>query len=171
MKRLSALDAAFLYLETPETPMHIGSLTVFAPAADPETLFERFREHTRARLARLPSYTRRLKKTPFNIDHPVWVTDRKVDLDYHVRYAALPQPGTLDQLRDLTARLHAAPLDRHRPLWQYHLIEGLEDGGFAVYVKVHHAAMDGVAGLATVQVVYDFSPDAPQFLTCSVSPR
>lgn len=168
MNRLSALDATFLYLETPDTPMHIGSLTIFAPAKDPDTLFERFREHTRAQLDRLPSYYRRLKKTPLSIDHPVWVRARHIDLDYHVRHLALPSPGTMAQLRDLTAQLHAVPLDRSRPLWRYHLIEGLEDGGFAVYIKVHHAAMDGVAGLMTLGVVYDLTPDAasdsaPQF--------
>jgi diacylglycerol O-acyltransferase / wax synthase len=159
MKRLSALDAAFLYLETPDTPMHIGSVTVFAPADDPDTLFDRFREHTRARIPVLPSYTRRLKATPLDVDHPVWVRDEP-DLDWHLRHCALPSPGTMQQLREEVARLHAIPLDRTRPLWQYTLIEGLEDGGFAVFAKVHHSAMDGVAGLATVGVLYDFSPDA-----------
>ena len=158
MKRLSALDAAFLYLETPDTPMHIGSLTIFAPADDPDALFARFREHTRLRIPMLPSYTRRLKATPLDIDHPVWVRDDP-DLDYHLRHCALPSPGTRAQLREMVARLHAIPLDRARPLWQYTLIEGLEDGGFAVFAKVHHSAMDGVAGLATVGVLYDFSPD------------
>jgi WS/DGAT/MGAT family acyltransferase len=88
----------------------------------------------------------------------VWVRDQP-DLDYHLRHCALPSPGTMEQLRDTVARLHAIPLDRGRPLWQYTLIEGLEDGGFAVFAKVHHSAMDGVAGLATVGVLYDFSPD------------
>lgn len=161
MNRLSALDAAFLYLETPDTPMHIGSVTVFGPAKDPDDLFDRFCAHTRARLSLLPSYTRRLKKTPFDIDHPVWVKDEP-ELDWHLRHCALPEPGTTDQLNELVAQLHSVPLDRDRPLWQYTLIEGLEDGGFAVYAKVHHSAMDGVAGLGTLGVIYDLAPDAPQ---------
>lgn len=160
MHRLSALDAAFLYLETQDTPMHIGSLTVFGPPQDPDGLFERFVAHTRARLSLLPSYTRRLKPTPLDLDHPVW-TRCQPELDWHLRHCALPSPGNMEQLRAEVARQHAIPLDRARPLWQYCLIEGLEDGGFAVYAKVHHAAMDGVAGLGTLGVVYDFYPDAP----------
>src|SRR5271169_2167827 len=108
MNRLSALDASFIYQETPETPMHVGSLTIFA----------RFRDQTAARLELLPSYRRRLQMTPLGIDHPVWVDDDDVDLDYHIQHAALPKPGTMDQLRAQVARLHAIPLDLTRPLWQ-----------------------------------------------------
>jgi WS/DGAT/MGAT family acyltransferase len=162
MDRLSALDAGFLYLETPDTPMHVGSLTIFASAAATrDKVFERFREHTAARLDLLPSYRRRLEMTPLGLDHPVWVDEDNLDLDYHLHQLTLPRPGTMEQLRALVARLHAIPLDRTRPLWQYHLIEGLEGGGFAVYVKVHHADMDGVAAMATVEVIFDFATDPP----------
>jgi len=162
MNRLSALDAAFLYLETPETPMNIGSVTIFAPtAASRDTIFRRFRDHTVARFDLLASYRRRLQMTPLGIDHPVWVNEDELDLDYHIQRRALPHPGNMDQLRSLIAELHMMRLDRARPLWQYHLIEGLEGGGFAVYLKVHHADMDGVSGIATVSVIYDFSPDPP----------
>jgi diacylglycerol O-acyltransferase / wax synthase len=164
MNRLSATDASFLYMETPETPMNVGSLTIFAPAANPGDVFACFRDHTAARLNLLPSYRRRLEMTPLGIDHPAWVDDDDLDLDYHIRHAALPEPGTMKQLRELVAQLHAIPLDRSRPLWQYYLIEGLEDGGFAVYVKTHHSAMDGAAGMAILDVVFDFSPDlAPAY--------
>ena len=159
MNRLSALDALFLYLETPETPMHVGSVTIFQPQAPQADLFAQFRKHTAARLDLLPSYRRRLKPTPLGIDHPAWVIEDKPDLDYHIRHKAVPKPGSMAELRALVAELHALPLDRARPLWQYHLIEGLEGGAFAVYAKVHHAAMDGVAGQTTLGVVYDFSPD------------
>jgi len=161
MERLSAQDAAFLYLETPETPMHIGSVTIFAPrpGVTADQIFHSFREHTAARLDLLPSYRRRLQTRPLGIDHPVWVYEKTVDLDYHIRRTALPRPGTMAQLRDLVADLHARALDRNRPLWQYYLIEGLEDGGFALYVRVHHAAMDGVAGVAAMASILDFSPE------------
>jgi WS/DGAT/MGAT family acyltransferase len=160
MKRLSALDALFLYMETPETPMHVASVTIFKPETLRDDLFLRFREHTAARLDLLPSYRRRLEPTPLGLDHPAWVVDDKPDLDYHIRHAALPKPGGMTELRALIAQLHAVPLDRTRPLWEYTLIEGLEDGAFAVYVKVHHATMDGVAGTATLGVIYDFDPEA-----------
>ncbi len=159
MNRLSLVDALFLYLETPQTPMNIASLTIFAPASPVPDLFARFRKHTAARLDLLPSYRRRLEMTPLGIDHPVWVVDDSVDLDHHIRHVVLPKPGAMEQLRASVAELHAVPLDRARPLWEYHLIEGLEDGAFAVYIKMHHCDMDGIAGMSTLDVVYDFSPD------------
>jgi WS/DGAT/MGAT family acyltransferase len=158
MKRLSALDALFLYMETPQTPMHVASLTIFKPETPSDDLFERFRAHTAARLDLLPSYRRRLESTPLALDHPVWVEDDRIDLSYHIHRAALPKPGGMAELNALVGRLHAVPLDRTRPLWEYTFIEGLEDGGFAVYAKVHHCLMDGVAGMATLGVVYDFDP-------------
>ena len=160
MNRLSALDASFIYGETPETPMNVGSLAIFAPPADPDDVFTRFRDHTAARLDLLPLYRRRLEMTPLGLDHPAWVDDDDLDLDYHIHRAALPKPGTMKQLRALVARLHAIPLDHTRPLWQYYLIEGLKDGGFAVYFKFHHCDMDGVAHMATLDAMYDFSPDS-----------
>ena len=159
MNRLSLVDSLFLYLETPQTPMNIASLTIFTPASPVPDLFARFREHTYARLDLLPSYRRRLEMTPLGLDHPVWVTDDSVDPDDHIRHIVLPKPGTIEQLRACVAELHAVPLDRARPLWEYHLIEGLERGAFAVYIKMHHCDMDGIAGMSTLDVVYDLSPD------------
>jgi diacylglycerol O-acyltransferase / wax synthase len=160
MKRLSLLDALFLYMETPETPMHVASVTIFKPASPQDDLFARFREHTAARLDLLPSYRRRLEPTPLGIDQPAWLVEDKLDLDYHIRHEALPKPGGMEELRALIAQLHAVPLDRSRPLWEYHFIEGLEGGAFAVYIKVHHSTMDGLAGMATLGVTYDFAPGA-----------
>ncbi len=160
MKRLSLLDALFLYLETPETPMHVASVTIFKPQPGERDLFARFREHTAAQLDLLPSYRRRLEPTPLGIDHPVWAIEEMLDLDKHIRRAALPKPGGMKELQALVAELHAAPLDRSRPLWEYTFIEGLAGGAFAVYAKVHHCAMDGVAGAATLSVVYDLAPGA-----------
>ena len=160
MKRLSFLDALFLYAETPKTPMHVASVTIFKPTSPRDDFFARFREHVAARLELLPSYRRRLQATPLGIDHPVWVIEDKLDLDYHIRHQALPKPGGMEELRTLIGRLHAVPLDRSRPLWEYHFIEGLEGDEFAVYVKVHHSTMDGLAGMATLGVTYDFAPGA-----------
>src|SRR5271166_212356 len=160
MKRLSLLDALFLYMETPETPMHVASVTIFKPESPQDDLFARFREHTAARIDVLPFYRRRLEPTPLGIDHPAWVIEDKLDLDYHIRHEALPKPGGMEELRALIAQLHAVPLDRSRPLWEYHFIEGLEGGAFAVFGKVHHSMMDGLAGMATLGVIYDFAPGA-----------
>src|SRR5271165_4831941 len=160
MKRLSLLDALFLYMETPETPMHVAGVTIFKPASPQDDLFARFRDHVTARLDLLPSYRRRLEPTPLGIDHPAWVIEDKLDLDYHIRHAALPKPGGMEELRALIAQLHAVPLDRSRPLWEYTFVEGLEGSAFAVYSKFHHSMMDGVAGMATLGVTFDFAPGA-----------
>ena len=160
MKRLSFVDALFLYMETPETPMHIASVTIFKPVSPRDDFFARFREHVAARLDLLPSYRRRLEPTPLGIDHPAWVIEDKLDLDYHIRHEALPKPGGMEELRALIAQLHAVPLDRSCPLWEYHFIEGLEGGAFAVYAKVHHSTMDALAGMATLGVIFDFASGA-----------
>jgi WS/DGAT/MGAT family acyltransferase len=160
MKRLSFVDALFLYMETPETPMHIASVTIFKPVSPRDDFFARFREHIAARLDLLPSYRRRLEPTPLGIDHPAWVIEDKLDLDFHIRHETLPKPGGMEELRALIGQLHAVALDRSRPLWEYHFIEGLEGGAFAVYSKVHHSAMDGLAGMATLGVIFDFAPSA-----------
>jgi WS/DGAT/MGAT family acyltransferase len=158
MKRLSLIDALFLYMETPETPMHVAGVMIFKPASPQDDLLARFRDHVAARLDLLPSYRRRLESTPLGIDHPVWVVEDKIDLAYHIRHAALPKPGGMEELRALVAQLHAIPLDRARPLWEHHFIEGLEGGAFAVYSKFHHSMMDGMAGMATLGLIYDFEP-------------
>ena len=158
MRRLTAQDAAFLYLETPTTPMHVGSVTLFGPtdvAAD--VIHERFRVYTAARIDLLPSYWRQLQTT-YGVTQPFWVHAPKVDLDYHMRRHTLPAPGTMEQLRTMVAELHAPLLDRSRPLWEYHLISGLEDGGFAVYMKVHHALMDGVIGTVALSTILETTP-------------
>jgi diacylglycerol O-acyltransferase len=162
MDQLSSVDASFFDMETPETPMNMGSVTIFAPPADKlDAVFESFRDHTAARLDLLPSYRRILHRPPLSIDRPDWVIADEVDLDYHIRHLALPSPGTIEQLRSMIGELHAIPLDRAQPLWQYTLIDGLEGGGFAVYLKVHHATMDGMAGMAALPVIFDFSPEPP----------
>jgi WS/DGAT/MGAT family acyltransferase len=139
--------------------MHIASVTVFAPSELPPAEIHRaFRDHTRARLDLLPHYRRRLCPMPLSLDHPVWVEDDEVDLAYHIKRRALPAPGATAQLHEAVADLHAQQLNRLKPLWQCHVIEGLADGGFAIYMKVHHAAMDGVAAMLTLPSTFDFLP-------------
>ena len=88
----------------------------------------------------VPFFQRKLALTPIQLDHPVWVPDSDLDLEYHFRHVSLPKPGTREQLETLVARLHMVLLDRTRPLWQYYVIEGIESGGFAVYIKMHQPA-------------------------------
>ena len=159
MDRLSTLDASFLYMETPETPMHVAGLGIFAPPPAGADVFKSFHDHIAARLHLLPFFERKLNAIPASVDNPVWIHEANVDLDYHIRQMALPRPGTMEQLRTLVARLHMVLLDRSRPLWQYYVIEGLEGGGFAVYVKMHHSGIDGGAGMAALDIIFGASPD------------
>ncbi len=154
MDRLSALDASFLYGETPESPMHVAGLAIFEPPSSGSDVFAVFRDHLKSRLHLVPFFERKLALTPIQLDHPVWVHDGNLDLDYHFRHVSLPKPGTLEQLETLVARLHMILLDRSRPLWQYYVIEGLEGGGFAIY-----AGIDGGAGMAALPVIFATSPD------------
>jgi diacylglycerol O-acyltransferase / wax synthase len=107
----------------------------------------------------LPFFQRKLVLSPIQLDHPVWIDDYDVDLEYHVRQVALPKSGTDHQLRTLVSRLHMILLDRARPLWQFYVIEGLHAGRFAVYAKLHHAAVDGGAGMVIMETIFRSSPE------------
>ncbi|MGD9953756.1 MAG: wax ester/triacylglycerol synthase family O-acyltransferase [Burkholderiales bacterium] len=159
MKPLSGLDAAFLSLETPETPMHVGSLHLYrVPPKGRAGYFERARKHLASRLHLVPVFTRRLAALPFDLASPVWVEDREVDLAHHLRRVRLPKPGTMAQLEARVAKLHGELLDRDRPLWMFYVIEGLESGEVAWYSKVHHAALDGAAGVKLAEALLDTGP-------------
>ena len=106
-----------------------------------------------------PVFTSKLALMPFDLANPVWIHDDDIDLDYHVRYMVLPKPGTLEQLEALAARLHSMLLDRSRPLWEFYVIEGLADGRIGFYGKVHHAAVDGQAGVAMATSMFDLTPE------------
>ncbi|MCH9676585.1 MAG: wax ester/triacylglycerol synthase family O-acyltransferase, partial [Actinomycetia bacterium] len=154
MDRLSSLDASFLYIESSETPMNIGSVSIFT---SPEGGFdhEKLVALIKARLAFVPRYRQRVKEVPLGLFRPVWVDDTSFDVSYHVRRSALPKPGNRAQLDELVARLMSRPLDRSRPLWEMYLIEGLSEGQFAVVTKSHEALVDGLAALDISQVILD----------------
>jgi diacylglycerol O-acyltransferase / wax synthase len=161
MKHLSVVDGAFLHMESAEMPMHVGSLNLFEPPARyrGEGFYESVKEHVAKRMHLAPVFTRKLALMPFDLANPVWIHDDDIDLDYHVRYMVLPKPGTLEQLEALAARLHSMLLDRSRPLWEFYIIEGLADGRIGFYGKVHHAAVDGQAGVAMATSMFDLTAD------------
>lgn len=160
MKQLSGLDAAFLYMETDETPMHIAGLTVVdLPKGFKGSYHNTFREMFEARVHEVPIFGMKLAKAAFQLDHPGWVDAGEIDFDYHIPTIKLPKPGTWEQVEDLVAELHAETLDRSRPLWKFTVIEGLEGGRAALYSKMHHAAVDGAAGVAIALALFDFTPD------------
>jgi diacylglycerol O-acyltransferase len=159
--RLSSQDVSFLYLEGPETAMHVGSVMIFEPGDDGFDV-ERLTRHVGARIAFVPRYRQRVRTVPGRIANPVWVDDGRFDINYHVRRSALPTPGSDEQLEELVARLQGRPLDRRRPLWELVVVEGLEGGRIAVVTKVHQALVDGVRTVDLGQVILDDTPDTPE---------
>jgi diacylglycerol O-acyltransferase len=166
MEQLSGMDASFVYLETPTTPMHIGSVGIYDPSTAPGG-FVRFKDilaHIDSRLDKARSFRQKLVRVPFDLDHPYWVDDADFDLEYHVRHVALPKPGDWRQLCIQVARLHARGMDMNKPLWEFNIVEGLDNipglppGCFALVAKVHHAAIDGMSGVELSAAVHDIEP-------------
>ncbi len=159
LKPLSGLDALFLHLETLETPMHVASLHLFDL---PEGYRGDFHANLKQQVARrhhlVPLFRRRLRTLPLAIGNPVWVEDADVDLDYHIRRVRLPRPGTHAQMEACAARIHATLMDRCRPLWEAYVIEGLQTGQIGLYMRVHHAVLDGAAGMALAGALLDPAP-------------
>jgi len=156
LDRLTAIDASFLHQEGPESHMHVGALVI---AEGPVPPYEDFLDSIRRRLHLVPRYRQRLAFPPANTGRPLWTDDTGFDVAYHVRYTALPAPGSHEQLMNLCARVFSQQLDRTRPLWEMWLIEGLDDGSFGLLTKAHHAMIDGIAGVDLATVLFDLGPE------------
>jgi diacylglycerol O-acyltransferase / wax synthase len=159
MNHLSGVDAMFLHVESPEMPMHVGSLNVLdLPEGYAGDFYEDAKAHVASRMHLASLFTRKLALMPFDLSNPVWVEDEDIDIEHHIRHITLPKPGSNRQLQQYVARLHSSLLDRSRPLWEMFVIDGLKSGQVAVYVKAHHAGMDGQAGVAVAQAIFDLTP-------------
>lgn len=166
------MDAMFLLGESREHPMHVGSLQLFQPPEDAGPHF--VRESYQAMLERTQIQPTFRKHPAFfgGVTNFAWSSDKDVELDYHLRRSALPEPGRVRDLLELASRLHGSLLDRHRPLWEAHLIEGLRDGRYAVYTKFHHSLMDGVSALRLMQRAFTTDPDDDEVrVPWSLGPR
>lgn len=157
--RLSALDASFLYLEEPTTPMHVGGVLLFDPPADRPFDYDTLSRLIAERISLVPRYRQTVHFVPAHLANPVWVDDADFDITYHVRRSALPRPGSLAQLRELVGRVQARPLDRSRPLWEMYLVEGVEGHRTAIISKTHHAMVDGISAIDIGQVLLDVGPE------------
>jgi WS/DGAT/MGAT family acyltransferase len=158
-RKLSAMDASFLYLETPEMPMHVGSMAVFRLPDDYKgDFFEDFKAMIASRLHIAPILKARLEKAPLDIDHPSWVEDDQFDIDRHIFRASLPAPRDRATLERIVGWMHAKLLNRARPLWEFYVFEGMKDNEIGLYSKMHHACIDGGAGAALTSMIYDVTP-------------
>ncbi len=162
MERLSGLDASFLYLESSAQLMHVCGIIVVDPSTIPGGYsFSAMKEILEARVSTIPTFRRKLKEVPLEIDHPLWVNDEDFDIDRHVHRVAVPAPGGADELREVAGHLAGIPLDRKRPLWEMWVIEGLESGQVAIFSKMHHASVDGVSGANLISFLCSLEPNAP----------
>lgn len=156
LDRLQAIDAGFLHQEGPASHMHVGALVI---AEGPVPEYEDLLDSIRRRLHLVPRYRQRLVFPPANSGRPLWTDDTDFNLGYHVRYTALPEPGSNEQLMQLCARVFSEQLDRSKPLWEMWLIEGLDDGSFGLLTKAHHAMIDGIGGVDLATVLFDLGPE------------
>ncbi|MBS4727806.1 wax ester/triacylglycerol synthase family O-acyltransferase [Mycobacterium sp. SM1] len=172
MELISPVDAMFLMFESREHPMHVGSLQLFEPpeGAGPEFIGEIYKDMIAVQDVQ-PTFRKRPATIFGGIANLGWAYDDEIDLDYHVRRSALAAPGRVRDLLVLTSRLHSSLLDRHRPLWELHLVEGLDDGRFAVYAKLHHALIDGVSALKLMQRALSTDPGDPEVQAIWSLPR
>lgn len=160
-RRLPALDSAFLSLESRAMPMHVGLLQIFSlPAGAPADFIKRIVQRFRNPVSLAPPWNLRLAKVPLARLAPAVIETADIDFGYHVRHAALPEPGGERELGELISHLHAVPLDRSRPLWTCHVIEGLHDNRFAIYIKMHHALTDGMKAMGMVATGLSTDPTA-----------
>ena len=167
MHQLNGFDSAFLFMETPNAPMHIGSVAIFDPSTAPKKIvrLKRIIKTLEERAHLAPYLKQRLVEVPFNADFPYWINDESFDPEFHIRHIALPKPGDWRQLCIQIARLHSRPLDRSRPLWELYVIEGLDNvdgippGSFAFVTKTHHAAIDGTSSYDAGSAMCDPTPE------------
>ena len=154
-RRLSPVDAAFLYLERKEIPLAIASVFIF----DGPIAFDQFLASIASRLHLIPRYRQIVVMPPYNLGYPSWEDDPHFDIHRHIFQVSLDPPGDDAELEDLAGRIFSQLLDRSKPLWECYVVEGLKDGRGAVIVRIHHSLADGIAGVGLVNLLLDASPE------------
>ena len=160
-ERLSSLDNSFLALESRSTHMHVGAVTIFCAGSfakpDGGIDVERLKDFVSSKMHMIPRYRQRIVRVPIE-QHPVWVDDEHFNIDYHIRHIALPRPGTDQELKRIAGRLMSQQIDRTKPMWEMVVVEGLDDGRFAIVTKIHHCMIDGLSGVDLMAVLMSLVP-------------
>ncbi len=160
MQRLTGLDAAFLSMETSAAHMQVMGIAVVDPTTSAHGFsYERVRDVIESRLHLVPPFRRRLVEVPLGLHAPLWIEDPDFDLDYHLRRAALPEPGGETELAAFVADVASRPLDRRHPLWEAWVVEGLEHGHYGFVAKLHHSLIDGASGVEILSSLFDIEPE------------
>jgi len=160
--KINVLDASWLAVDAEDTPMHVGNLQIFSlPEKASDTFLRDDVAQMKAASSLVSPWNKKLAKPSLlgRMIAPSWVVDKDIDLDYHIRHSALPKPGGERELGILISRLHSNRMDFKRPLWECHVIEGLENNRFAIYTKMHHSLIDGISGVRLMQRTLSESPD------------
>lgn len=157
-RRLSGMDAFFLYAEREDQPMHVGATCLF----EGRIPYLQFMKNLEARLHLIPRYRQRVVPSPLGIGHPTWEDDPDFNIRNHVFRVKVKAPGGEKELRQLTGKIFTGTLDRNKPLWEIYVVEGLENKLGSLIFKVHHCMVDGVAGIGLAFVLFDMSPDPPK---------
>jgi diacylglycerol O-acyltransferase len=163
VERMSPLDTSFLHIEDGVSHMHIASVGIFE---GPEPPFQDIVAMIEGKLPLVPRYRQIVRTVPLELGRAVWVDDPHFNIDYHLRHTALPSPGGEAELRKLVGRVMSQQLDRSKPLWEIWVVEGLEDGRWAMVSKVHHAMVDGISGTDLLAVTMDITPTTPTPRSC-----
>ncbi|HMF84645.1 MAG TPA: wax ester/triacylglycerol synthase family O-acyltransferase [Acidimicrobiia bacterium] len=160
MQRLDGMDASFVYLDTPATPLQVGMTCVFDPSTAPDGYsFRKVRRLVEDRLHLIPPFRRRLVEVPGHLHRPGWIDDPDFDLDDHLHRVLLRAPAGIVELQQFAAHQISRPLDTGRPPWDMHVVEGLEGGMVASVTKMHHSAVDGISGAELTATLLDLEPD------------
>ncbi|GAB3287596.1 WS/DGAT/MGAT family O-acyltransferase [Parahaliea aestuarii] len=160
-ERVNASDASWLMMESRERPMHVATLLIYTlPTNAGDNYMHDLVAALRDSTDFADPFNRRLQNPALRVlSPPTWIRDYDLDMEFHVRHHALPRPGGERELGMLISRLHSNPMDLARPLWEYHVIENLQDNSFAVYFKMHHSMVDGIAGIRMLQRSMSTSPE------------
>ena len=157
-RRLTSMDASFLYFEKKEAPMHIGSVSIF----EGEIPFDEFVSMVNSKMHLLPRYQQIVTPDPFGIGHPTWEFDDYFDIKHHIFKIQIDAPGGEAELVELAGQVFTPVMDRRKPLWDIHLVYGLEGKRTAMIARVHHCMVDGVSGVDLLKIVLDISPEVPK---------
>ncbi|MGB4958311.1 MAG: wax ester/triacylglycerol synthase family O-acyltransferase, partial [Saprospiraceae bacterium] len=161
LSAVSGMDAAFLYTETPTSPMNIGSVVIIEGSIE----FQTFKDTVHSRVHQFEKLRQRLVYVPFSIDYPYWVDDPNFDIDLHIKHIALPKPGDWKHLRATASQIFSEPIDQNRPLWNIIFVEGLDEvpqlpkGSVAIICKMHHVAVDGLGGAGLLSLFLDLTSE------------
>jgi diacylglycerol O-acyltransferase / wax synthase len=153
-RRLSTLDSVFLYLEKPESPLHIGGTSIF----DGQISYDEVAKHIEDRLHLVPRYLQKVVPDPFNLGHPTWENEENFDIKHHIFKVEQDKPFTQNELMEHAGKVLTGVMDRSKPLWEIHIVENVEGGRSAMISKIHHCMVDGISGVDLMKILFDISP-------------